>query len=315
MSVIAFTKVASPYGWLGNMSPHPVVFRGVRYRTTEALFQCLRFPNDGRVQRGILGMKSPMGAKMHAKRHRTRLKVSICDAADLKRMALCLRLKCEQHPELRAMLVATGRADLIEDCTARPRDVEIDGKNHAAGLPFWGARWNLRSREWDGVNALGKLWMELRSAYQKTLVVIPCDPPSFIACLYSPEPMKTFELLRASYNKGLAEVAKLEALYNKIDVLVKKAGFANFEAYVAKISPPVVAANSEKPAVTRSGKSKSSSKKASSKAKRPPISDAKLAEMKELDGKKVPLAKIAAQTKVSVQSVYNWKKKGFKRST
>jgi len=137
------------------------------------------------VQRGIIGMKSPMGAKMHAKRHRSRLKISICDAADLKRMALCLRLKCEQHPELQEQLIATGRAELIEDCTARPRDLEIDGKNHAAGHPFWGARSNSQSREWNGVNALGKLWMELRTDYQKTLSVIPCDPPSFIGGLFS----------------------------------------------------------------------------------------------------------------------------------
>lgn len=37
--VIAFTKVKSPYGWLGNMSPYPVHYQGRTYRTTEALFR------------------------------------------------------------------------------------------------------------------------------------------------------------------------------------------------------------------------------------------------------------------------------------
>ena len=38
-SIIAFTKVALPFGWLGNMAPYPVTYGGKAWRTTEALFQ------------------------------------------------------------------------------------------------------------------------------------------------------------------------------------------------------------------------------------------------------------------------------------
>ena len=69
---IAFTKVALPYGWLGNMSPHPVFYDGKWWPTTEHLFQALRFDpkKDMRIIEEIRAKSSPMGAKMHSKRHK-----------------------------------------------------------------------------------------------------------------------------------------------------------------------------------------------------------------------------------------------------
>ena len=43
MERIAFTRVKLPYGWLGNMAPYPVTWRGQSYRTTEAPYQAMRF--------------------------------------------------------------------------------------------------------------------------------------------------------------------------------------------------------------------------------------------------------------------------------
>jgi predicted NAD-dependent protein-ADP-ribosyltransferase YbiA (DUF1768 family) len=43
MDVINFTKNNFLYGWLGNMSQYPIDFGGVIWKTTEALFQGLRF--------------------------------------------------------------------------------------------------------------------------------------------------------------------------------------------------------------------------------------------------------------------------------
>ena len=75
MKYISFTKVALPYGWLGNMSPHPVTYNEEVWRTTEALFQALRF-NDPSIQKEIRDEKSPMGAKLKAKGIMKRLKES-----------------------------------------------------------------------------------------------------------------------------------------------------------------------------------------------------------------------------------------------
>jgi predicted NAD-dependent protein-ADP-ribosyltransferase YbiA (DUF1768 family) len=158
--IISFTTVKGSYGWLGNMAPFPLVHQGVRYRTPEALFQCLRFDGAPEIQEKIRAQASPMAAKWTARDHAGRLRIPLRDAADLDRMRLCLKLKLEQHPSLLPLIAATVGRTLIEDCTARPADPEIDGGT--VRHPFWGMARNCGL--WRGNNALGTLWMELRDA-------------------------------------------------------------------------------------------------------------------------------------------------------
>jgi predicted NAD-dependent protein-ADP-ribosyltransferase YbiA (DUF1768 family) len=56
-----------PYGWLGNMYASPVRYNGEIWKTSEALFQALRF-EDLEIRALIRNEKSPMGAKMKAKK-------------------------------------------------------------------------------------------------------------------------------------------------------------------------------------------------------------------------------------------------------
>lgn len=157
MEVIAFTKVALPYGWLGNMAPYEVVTPpgllkgqdGMTFRTTEALFQAMRF-DDPQIRIAIWREKSPMGAKMTAKHYADKMVVQPRSPQDLENMRKVLLLKVTQHSELDDQLVATGDAQIIEDCSSRRND---------SGL-FWGAA-NVDGM-WVGRNELGKLWMELR---------------------------------------------------------------------------------------------------------------------------------------------------------
>ena len=161
-NVIRFTAVKLPNGWLGNMAAYPIEHNGIKYLTTEALFQCLRFEGNPEVQKRIRESKSPMGAKMASKPLRAAITRRLCDADDLDRMLLCLMLKIQQHPVLKEKLIATGELEIIEDCSARAADVEIDGVRYGKdGFPFWGASWDGRS--WKGQNELGKLWMRLRT--------------------------------------------------------------------------------------------------------------------------------------------------------
>lgn len=64
-------------------------------------------------------------------------------------MEMVLRLKVEQHRELKQKLLDTGEETIIEDCSNRPGG---SGK-------FWGAA--KKDGEWVGENMLGKLWMKL----------------------------------------------------------------------------------------------------------------------------------------------------------
>lgn len=153
MEIIAFTKVKLPYGWLGNMAAYPIEYEGKEYRTTEALFQALRFVDYPDVQEKIREEKSPMSAKMVAKAHLHLLENSAFQprsSQDIANMDFCLREKLRQHPQLVPMLLETGDRPIVEDCTSRPNE---------SGL-FWGAQY--KDEQWSGSNILGKLWMRLR---------------------------------------------------------------------------------------------------------------------------------------------------------
>lgn len=150
---VLIRRVAEPYGGLGNMSPHPIVYRGDEYRTAEALFQCLRF-DDEAIQTRIWEQSSPMAAKMIAKKHRDLMVVPPQSERDLENMQLVIGLKTDQHAEIERMLLETGDRAILEDCTKRAS---------ASGL-FWGAA--RRDSHWEGSNWLGRLWMDLRSQIQ-----------------------------------------------------------------------------------------------------------------------------------------------------
>lgn len=149
MNDIVIGKVKDEGGCWGNMAPFPIEFDGKRWLTSEALFQAVRF-DDEQIREAIRNEKSPMGAKMKAKKNKEKMIVIPMSEADLENMRLVLMLKIEQHPELRQMLIESGDAFFVEDCTRRQR---------GSGL-LWGAA--LIDGEWKGQNWLGTLLMELR---------------------------------------------------------------------------------------------------------------------------------------------------------
>jgi predicted NAD-dependent protein-ADP-ribosyltransferase YbiA (DUF1768 family) len=159
---IAFTKVSLPFGWLGNMSPHPIQTTLSMYpssagiwRTAEALFQGYRFAPDDPIREEIRAQTSPMAAKMVAKREKDKMVIIPQSSEDLMLMKFVLELKIEQHPALAQELLATDDAMIIEGCTKRP---------HGSGL-FWGAERAIGTDGqpfWRGSNNLGHLWMQVR---------------------------------------------------------------------------------------------------------------------------------------------------------
>jgi len=151
MAYIPFTKTKLPYGWLGNMYPAPITYNGQIWRTSEALFQALRF-EDVTIREMIRNTKSPMGAKMAAKPKEVKMKrvVEPMSMEDIDNMRLCLRIKFDQHSDLREQLLRTGDHIIFEDVSARP----------TARNKFWGAV--NTNGHLDGQNMLGILLMELR---------------------------------------------------------------------------------------------------------------------------------------------------------
>ena len=146
---ISFTKVKLPFGWLGNMSPYPILYNGKTWRTSESLFQAMRFENEDIIE-AIRLEKSPMGAKMKAKKYKDQMIIEPQSHEDVDLMVLCINLKLEQHSGLKKQLLDTKESIIIEDVTSRPG---------GSGL-FWGAK--RIGDKWSGHNILGKIWMDAR---------------------------------------------------------------------------------------------------------------------------------------------------------
>lgn len=160
---ILIRKAAEPGGWLSNMSPHPIVYEGLKWWHAEALFQALRFaPDDEEAREAVREPRSPMKAKMIAKRFRARQVVAPLSDQDVENMGLCLALKLDAHGEVRRKLIASGERLLVEDCSAPGRR-----KNNL----FWGAV-RVPNEDcplgyaWEGRNMLGRVWMEERAMLQ-----------------------------------------------------------------------------------------------------------------------------------------------------
>lgn len=159
--MIAFKKVKDAYGWLSNMSPHPIEVGGITYRTAEHLFQAMRFPLESDARTAIVAAKSPMAAKMEAKKYAAKMVIAPRGHADQNNMAYVLLLKVAQHPDLAKALIETHKEPIVEDVTARPNE---------SGL-FWGMAKD-KNDVWTGSNILGRLWMAVREELliRKTLL-------------------------------------------------------------------------------------------------------------------------------------------------
>jgi type I restriction enzyme, S subunit len=145
--VIAFRKTNEPFGGLSNMAPgFPVVVNHVRFWTSEALYQCCRYPDAPDVQRLIASQRSPMTAKMKSKKYRDRTRPD-WENIRVRVMRWSLRVKLAQNQNtFGQLLLATGDKPIVEESTKDQ---------------FWGAKVQ-NGDALAGVNVLGRLLMELR---------------------------------------------------------------------------------------------------------------------------------------------------------
>ena len=113
---VAFRKTKERYGGLSNMaSGFPIVVNGIRIRTAEALYQACRYPTRPDVQRLIIEERSPMTAKMKAKRFTNDTRRD-WDNVRVKIMRWCLRVKLAQNwDSFGTLLLSTGDASIVED--------------------------------------------------------------------------------------------------------------------------------------------------------------------------------------------------------
>jgi len=146
---IWFDSVKNEFGWMGNMAPYPIEYQGKIWKTSEALFQAMRF-NCPIIQEAIRKEKSPMGAKMRAKALKHQMIIIPSSNQDVDNLKFCVSLKFNQHEILKKWLKATGKRTIYEDVSKRR------GGRHL----FWGAR--IEQGQIIGENDMGKILMDLR---------------------------------------------------------------------------------------------------------------------------------------------------------
>ena len=154
--VISFYKVDETYGGLSNMSGKyfHLQVNDILVRSSESLYQCLRFTSYPDIQREILENKSPKGSKMVSKKYRKEFTREDFDEIKVELMYWCLKVKLCSHPLLFGGLL---------DRTGDKEIVEISNSDR-----FWGC---VREKENEnivtGENVLGKLLMDLRTYYRE----------------------------------------------------------------------------------------------------------------------------------------------------
>jgi N-glycosidase YbiA len=141
MKTIAFYKVNEPYGWMSNFAPYPIELEGKVWPTSEHYFQAGKFPGSDYAE-AIRGQRSPMIA---ARMGRSRDYPIRADWEAVKEavMRAAVLAKFSQHADLRALLLATGDALLVE---------------HTANDSYWAD-----GGDGSGLNRLGVILMDVRA--------------------------------------------------------------------------------------------------------------------------------------------------------
>ena len=149
---VSFRKTNEEFGGLSNMAGgYPIVVNGINIRTSEALYQAMRFPDYPEIQKEIIEQKSPMTAKMVAKKYRASKTRSDWDQKRIAIMKWSIRVKLIQNKDTFGKLLL------------QTKDLPIVEMSHKD--QFWGAKL-LHEGVFEGTNALGRLLMELREFYK-----------------------------------------------------------------------------------------------------------------------------------------------------
>jgi len=139
-NVIEFYSTTGEYGCFSNFSRHSIFLKKKRWPTTEHYFQAQKFAGEPDEEAVRMASKPAQAASMGRDRKRPLRR----DWESVKERVMldALRAKFTQHEELKAILLGTGDAMLVE---------------HTVNDSYWGD-----GGDGSGKNCLGQLLMRLR---------------------------------------------------------------------------------------------------------------------------------------------------------
>lgn len=158
---ICIRKVKEEWGLLGNFSRPAagIQLNGLNFRSTEQLFQVMKFTHADALK-AVYQANNP---KMTAKHWEKEFRRSDWGNILVDALKCCLQLKYDQCPEFRELLERSRGKWIVEDQT-NFRKKQAD---------TWGAK--LQGDHYIGPNLQGRLLMELREKGQLNYLL----PPDF----------------------------------------------------------------------------------------------------------------------------------------
>ena len=153
---VFFHKKTDNYWILSNMASCPLEIEGIPFKSSEHLFQTLKFATS----ESIIAVYRSNNAKMTAKHYQ---KLGGHRREDWERilvdvMKFCLQQKYEQCPEFRKELDSTKGYNIVE-----LQDAKNDKESSRANA--WGVK--TKGENYEGPNLMGRLLMELRDGTMK----------------------------------------------------------------------------------------------------------------------------------------------------
>ena len=145
MPLYFYSDREEPYGCFSNFSKHGLTLKGVYWKTSEHYFQAQKFAGTPHEEDIRLAPSPKRAAEMG--RERTRPLRSDWEQVKDDIMREAVETKFRAHADIRAILLATGEEELVEN---------------APGDYYWGI-----GKEGTGKNMLGKILAETRAKLRR----------------------------------------------------------------------------------------------------------------------------------------------------
>ncbi len=147
MDVINFYSVSDEFGQFSNFAPFPINLDGMLWPTSEHYFQAQKFEDEAYRQK-IRKTNSPTQAAQLGRDRKQKLRRDWEGVKDGV-MRKAVTAKFMQNEELRALLLSTGDAKIVE---------------HTENDDYWGDGGDGR-----GKNMLGRILMQVREDLRESL--------------------------------------------------------------------------------------------------------------------------------------------------
>lgn len=168
--VVTFAKTDGKFGGLSNMAPGYTLFvNEINIQSAEILYQACRYPLFPQIQEEIILTKNPMDGKKVSRKY-SKYSRQDWDTVKFRVMKWCLEVKLIQnYKKFSELLKSTGDRAIVE---------------YSANDSLWGAC-PKTTDSLIGVNALGRLLMELREKVRSSTLtqqssIAPLNIPAFL---------------------------------------------------------------------------------------------------------------------------------------